>query len=75
MDIRSVRLMSDDQLLDAIEDKRLELFNLRFQQVSAEVENTNQLRHAKRDLAHLLTVRRERELAMKIAEGEDRDAE
>jgi ribosomal protein L29 len=48
MDIRSVRLMSDDQLLDAIEDKRLELFNLRFQQVSAEVENTNQLRHAKR---------------------------
>ena len=71
MDIRSIRLMSDEQILDAIEDKREEIFNLRFQKASASLEDTNVIRYAKSDLARLLTVQRERELAAQIAGGED----
>lgn len=68
LDMSEVRAMTDDQLLDQIEDKRIELFNLRFQQASGQLEDTNLLRYAKRDLARLLTVRRERELAAQITE-------
>ena len=72
MDIREVRLLSDDQIIDAIEDKREELFNLRFQKASAQMENTNVIRYVKNDLARLLTAQRERELAAaQMMEGDD----
>ncbi|MFW5692476.1 MAG: 50S ribosomal protein L29 [Chloroflexota bacterium] len=74
IDIRDVRKMTDDQLLDAVEDKREELFNLRFQQASGQLEDVNLLRYAKRDMARLLTVQRERELAAELAEEEQRNA-
>lgn len=70
MDIRTVRDMSDEELFDAIEDKREELFNLRFQMASGKMEDTNLLRYAKREMAQLLTIQRERELAAEIA-GEE----
>jgi large subunit ribosomal protein L29 len=74
MDIREIRQMADEQLLNAIEDRREELFNLRFQQESGQLEDTNLLRFARRDLARLLTVQRQRELAATIAEEGNQDA-
>jgi large subunit ribosomal protein L29 len=68
MSASDVRAMSDEQLLNAIDDQREALFNLRFQQASGQMEDTNSLRYAKRRLARLLTVQRERELAAQIAE-------
>jgi large subunit ribosomal protein L29 len=73
MDIRSIRLMSDEQILDAIEDKHEEIFNLRFQKASAQMEDTNVIRDAKNDLARLFTVKRERELASAQMVGGDGD--
>lgn len=70
MDVREIRDLSDDKLLDAIEDKRMEIFNLRFQQASGQMENTNALKYARHDLARLMTVQRERELAAQAA-GEE----
>ena len=75
IDIRGIRDMSDEQLFDAIEDKREELFNLRFQMASGKLEDPNLLRFAKRDMARLLTVQRERELAAQLAGEESNDAE
>lgn len=75
MDIRGIRAMSDEVLFDAIEDKREELFNLRFQLASGKLEDTNLLHYAKRDMAQLLTIQRERELAVQIAEEETSDGE
>jgi large subunit ribosomal protein L29 len=63
LDPRELRELSDKDLLDNIDDKRIQLFNLRFQQASGQLEDTNQLKYIKRDLARLLTVKRERELA------------
>ena len=55
--------MSDDQLDDALRDRRQELFNLRFQSVTGALENTARLKLAKREIARILTVRTEREAA------------
>ena len=52
--------MSDDQLEDALRDRRQELFNLRFQSVTGALENTSRLKLAKREIARILTVRTER---------------
>jgi len=70
MDIREIRELSDDALLDSIEDQHERLFNLRFQSASGQLEDTNTLRYARRDLARLLTVQHERSLAAEIA-GEE----
>ena len=55
--------MSDDQLEDALAERRQELFNLRFQSATGALENPARLRLAKREIARILTVRNERELA------------
>ena len=58
--------MSDDQLDDALAERRQELFNLRFQSATGALENAARLKHAKREIARILTVRNERELAKEI---------
>ena len=52
--------MTDDQLEEALHDRRQELFNLRFQAVTGALENSARLRLAKREIARILTVRTER---------------
>lgn len=71
MDVHEIRQMDDSELLDAIEDKRNELFQLRFQRAAGQLGDTNLPRYAKRDLAQLLTVRRERQLAAEIVAAEE----
>lgn len=58
-----IRQMSDEEILDAIEDQKEALFNLRFQQASGQLEDTNMLKRTRRDIARLYTVLRERQLA------------
>jgi large subunit ribosomal protein L29 len=52
--------MTDEELADALADRRQELFNLRFQAATGALENTARLRLAKREIARILTVRNER---------------
>lgn len=53
----------DDKALDEhLRTARRELFGLRFQHATGELENTARLREAKRDVARALTVLREREI-------------
>ena len=52
--------LADDQLVDAVGNARQELFNLRFQHATGQLEDTAALGRAKRDLARALTVARER---------------
>ncbi len=53
--------MSDDQLQEALAERRQELFNLRFQSATGALENSARLKLAKREIARILTVRHERE--------------
>ncbi|MFY9579211.1 MAG: 50S ribosomal protein L29 [Gaiellaceae bacterium] len=61
MKARDLRDMTDDELENALHDRRQELFNLRFQSVTGALENSARLRLAKREIARILTVRTERE--------------
>jgi len=57
---RDLRDLTDEDLEDALRDRRQELFNLRFQSVTGALENTARLKLAKREIARILTVRNER---------------
>ena len=57
-----VRDLTDTELREHIQTSRRELFGLRFQHATSELENTSSLKRAKREIARALTVQREREL-------------
>ena len=57
---KELRDLQDDELVEHIRTQRREIFGLRFQHATGELENTAGLRHAKRDLARALTVARQR---------------
>jgi large subunit ribosomal protein L29 len=52
--------LKDDELIAKLIDAQEEKFNLRFRQATGELENTSRVSQAKRDVARLLTVARER---------------
>ena len=58
-----LRDMTDNELREHVQTARRELFGLRFQHATAELDNTASLKHAKRELARALTIQRERELS------------
>ena len=60
MKAAEIREMSDEELREQVKTARRELFGLRFQHATGELENTAGLTHAKRDLARVLTVARQR---------------
>ena len=60
MKSQEVHDMADDLLVEHVANARQELFNLRFQHATGQLENTARLGQAKRDLARALTVARER---------------
>ena len=60
MKAREAHDLADDQLVDAVGNARQELFNLRFQHATGQLEDTAALGRAKRDLARVLTVARQR---------------
>ena len=54
--------LSDVELGEHITTARRELFGLRFQHATGELDNTSSLRQAKREIARALTVARHREI-------------
>jgi large subunit ribosomal protein L29 len=57
-----VRDLTDTELREHIQTARRELFGLRFQHATSELENTASLKRAKREIARALTIQRQREL-------------
>jgi large subunit ribosomal protein L29 len=55
-----VHNLDDPQLVEFVDRSRQELFNLRFQHATGQLENTAGLKGAKRDLARGLTIARQR---------------
>lgn len=55
--------MSDAELVSRLADTKQELFNLRFQGATGQLENTARLRILKRDIARINMVLRAREIA------------
>lgn len=68
MKASEVREMSTQQIHEELERAQENLFNLRFRWVTSQLRDHNVIKVARRDIARLKTVLRERELA-----GESRD--
>jgi len=58
-----IRNWSDEELRNRLEQIRRELFNLRIQWVMGQLKDVNRIRALRKDIARILTIMRERELA------------
>ena len=62
MEINKIREMSELELNAELLKMKKDLFNLRFQHVTGQLENPVKLRETKRDIARIKTIIREKEL-------------
>ncbi len=63
MKTSELREMGEEELFGRLAELQQELFNLRFQHVTGQLDNYARLRQLRRDIARLSTVAREREIA------------
>ena len=59
-----LREYDDARLVEELRKAKEELFNLRFQSATGQLENNSRLRAVKRDIARIYTTMRERELGI-----------
>ena len=57
-------MLDNDSLEERLREHKEELFNLRFQAATGQLESHGRLRHVKRDIARIYTILRERELGI-----------
>lgn len=72
MTATELRELPDDELRQQLNDSKEELFNLRFQVVTGQLDNPRRIKQVKREIARALTVMREREIAAAARESEAR---
>ncbi|OBI82148.1 50S ribosomal protein L29 [Mycobacterium sp. 1245805.9] len=64
-----LRELTDSELTDRLRESKEELFNLRFQMATGQLNNNRRLRTVRQEIARVYTVLRERELG--LASGPD----
>lgn len=64
MKVKEVRELSDAELETKLSDARTELFNLRFQQATRQLQNTSRFGQVRKDIARIETIMRERQLGV-----------
>ena len=69
-----LRNLSKDDLLEKLGNAKEELFNLRFQAATGQLESNSRLRVVKKDIARIYTVVRERELGIRTTPGTNEEA-
>ena len=68
----NLRGLDDDHLVDELRKAKEELFNLRFQSATGQLDNHGRLRAVRKDIARIYTEMREREL--NIGRGPEKNA-
>jgi len=68
--VAEMRQLGDAELLGRLGEARRELFNLRFQLATGQLDNSARLGEVRRDIARLSTFLREREIVAAEAAGE-----
>ncbi len=64
-----LRDLSDEELAHKLDEAKEELFNLRFQLVTGQLDNPMRIKEMRKEVARILTVIREREIEMHEAAG------
>ena len=62
MDMEEIRALNDDQLQEELENAHRELFNLRFRAVTRQLANISEVGKARKSVARIKTVIRQRQL-------------
>jgi len=62
-----LRQLPDDELLERVDAAKEELFNLRFQLATGQLDNPTRIREVRHEVARIATVLRERELEIELA--------
>jgi large subunit ribosomal protein L29 len=68
-----LRVEDQDTLVQKLKEAKEELFNLRFQSATGQLESHGRLRAVRREIARIYTVMRERELRIVTVEKETSD--
>ncbi len=63
MKYKDIQELTDEELAKKVEEGRAELFNLRFQMATSQLDNTAPVKNVKKDIARLLTEQRARQIA------------
>ena len=66
-----LRNLDNAELTQKLRDSKEELFNLRFQGATGQLENHGRLRAVRKDIARIYTILRERDLGITPFEGEE----
>jgi large subunit ribosomal protein L29 len=66
-----LRMQSEEELHTKLAEAKIELFNLRFQAATGQLESHGRLRAVRKEIARIYTVMRERELGIVTLEQED----
>ena len=66
MKVKEIRELTTEQIVAKIKEDKEELFNLRFQQATGNLEKPSRIRDLRHEVARLKTVLRERELAEEV---------
>ena len=64
MKAKEIREMTNRELETKLDELKEELFNLRFQVATGQIENPMRLKHVRKDIARVKTILRERELSI-----------
>lgn len=62
-----LRELDGEELVQRLRESKEELFNLRFQMATGQLENNRRLRTVRRDIARIYTIMRERELGLTVS--------
>ncbi|MDV6013122.1 50S ribosomal protein L29 [Haloechinothrix sp. LS1_15] len=65
-----LRELTSEELVLRLKESKEELFNLRFQMATGQLENNRRLRTVRKDIARIYTVMRERELGLSLSPDE-----
>jgi len=66
-----LRALTDGEIDEKLDDAKEELFNLRFQLASAQLEDSSRIKQVRRSIARYKTVIRERQLAAELLMEEE----
>jgi large subunit ribosomal protein L29 len=69
-----LRELTDEELTLRVREAKEELFNLRFQMATGQLDNNRRLRTVRHDIARIYTIMRERELGLSVAPDNDEGA-
>ena len=72
--ITEIRDLPDDALIDRLESDKEELFNLRFQLATGQLDNPMRIKQVRHDVARVLTILREREIELHEGSQEHEEA-